>query len=249
MQVHVAMLALHTGRPVKMVYSREESFFGHVHRHPARMEYEHGADARRAARLRARPGRARRRRLRLQQHRRGGQQRHLRVRPLRRAQRPHRRAGGLHQQPALRRHARLRGGAGGVRPRVPDGPARGRARDRSGGDPADQRHVHRHAPAHRPGGRRARPGARAAGGAARHAAAARRAQQPRGPARDARRRLQHHPRRGHPAGRGLRGRLQEHRLRRGLRRLLHRAGAPVARPPRARWRRSTARPPRWARAW
>ena len=44
MQVHVAMLALHTGRPVKMVYNREESFFGHVHRHPARMEYEHGAD-------------------------------------------------------------------------------------------------------------------------------------------------------------------------------------------------------------
>jgi xanthine dehydrogenase D subunit len=43
MQVHVAMLALHTGRPVKMVYSRAESFFGHVHRHPARMEYEHGA--------------------------------------------------------------------------------------------------------------------------------------------------------------------------------------------------------------
>ncbi len=44
MQVHVAMLALHTERPVKMVYDREESFFGHVHRHPARMEYEHGAD-------------------------------------------------------------------------------------------------------------------------------------------------------------------------------------------------------------
>ena len=43
MQVHVAMLALRTGRPVKMVYSREESFFGHVHRHPARMSYEHGA--------------------------------------------------------------------------------------------------------------------------------------------------------------------------------------------------------------
>ena len=49
MQVHVAMLALRTGRPVKMVYSREESFFGHVHRHPARMEYEHGAT--RAGRL------------------------------------------------------------------------------------------------------------------------------------------------------------------------------------------------------
>src|SRR3712207_781423 len=43
MQIHACMLALHTGRPVKMVYDREESFFGHVHRHPARMRYEHGA--------------------------------------------------------------------------------------------------------------------------------------------------------------------------------------------------------------
>ena len=45
MQIHVAMLALHTGKPVKMVYNREESFFGHVHRHPAVMRYEHGATA------------------------------------------------------------------------------------------------------------------------------------------------------------------------------------------------------------
>ena len=44
MQIHSAMLALRTRRPVKMVYSRKESFFGHVHRHPARMRYEHGAD-------------------------------------------------------------------------------------------------------------------------------------------------------------------------------------------------------------
>jgi CO/xanthine dehydrogenase Mo-binding subunit len=42
-QVHACMLALHTGRPVRMVYNREESFFGHVHRHPCRMQYEHGA--------------------------------------------------------------------------------------------------------------------------------------------------------------------------------------------------------------
>ncbi|MBE9376122.1 xanthine dehydrogenase subunit D [Saccharopolyspora sp. HNM0983] len=42
-QVHVCMLALRTGRPVKMVYGREESFYGHVHRHPATMYYEHGA--------------------------------------------------------------------------------------------------------------------------------------------------------------------------------------------------------------
>ncbi|WP_406317253.1 molybdopterin-dependent oxidoreductase [Streptosporangium sp. NBC_01639] len=45
MQVHACMLALRTGRPVKIVYGREESFFGHVHRHPARMRYEHGATA------------------------------------------------------------------------------------------------------------------------------------------------------------------------------------------------------------
>lgn len=42
-QIHAALLALHTGRPVKMSYHREESFFGHVHRHPARMWFEHGA--------------------------------------------------------------------------------------------------------------------------------------------------------------------------------------------------------------
>ncbi len=43
MQIHACLLALHTDRAVKMSYSREESFFGHVHRHPARMRYEHGA--------------------------------------------------------------------------------------------------------------------------------------------------------------------------------------------------------------
>jgi len=44
MQLHAAMLALHTNRPVKMVYNREESFFGHVHRHPARIWAEHRAN-------------------------------------------------------------------------------------------------------------------------------------------------------------------------------------------------------------
>jgi xanthine dehydrogenase D subunit len=43
MHVHACLLALHTGKPVKMSYNREESFFGHVHRHPATMRYEHGA--------------------------------------------------------------------------------------------------------------------------------------------------------------------------------------------------------------
>jgi CO/xanthine dehydrogenase Mo-binding subunit len=42
-QIHAAMLALRTGRPVRMTYDRRESFFGHVHRHPALMRYTHGA--------------------------------------------------------------------------------------------------------------------------------------------------------------------------------------------------------------
>lgn len=45
LQIHLCMLALRTGRPVKMVYARDESFFGHVHRHPARMWYRHHATA------------------------------------------------------------------------------------------------------------------------------------------------------------------------------------------------------------
>ena len=44
LQTHVAMLALRTGRPVKMVYDRAESFAGHVKRHAARMWYRHEAD-------------------------------------------------------------------------------------------------------------------------------------------------------------------------------------------------------------
>jgi CO/xanthine dehydrogenase Mo-binding subunit len=42
-QIHAALLALRTERPVKMVYTREESFVGHVHRHPARIHAEHRA--------------------------------------------------------------------------------------------------------------------------------------------------------------------------------------------------------------
>jgi xanthine dehydrogenase D subunit len=44
LQIHLCMLALHTGRPVKMIYDRAESFVGHVHRHPARLWYRHEAD-------------------------------------------------------------------------------------------------------------------------------------------------------------------------------------------------------------
>lgn len=43
LQVHASLLALRTGRPIKMQYSREESFFGHVHRHPAKIWVRHHA--------------------------------------------------------------------------------------------------------------------------------------------------------------------------------------------------------------
>ncbi len=45
LQVHCSLLALRTGRPVKMQYSRAESFLGHVHRHPARIWMRHHATA------------------------------------------------------------------------------------------------------------------------------------------------------------------------------------------------------------
>ncbi len=42
-QIHCCLLALRTGRPVKMSYGREESFHGHVHRHPSRTWIRYGA--------------------------------------------------------------------------------------------------------------------------------------------------------------------------------------------------------------
>jgi CO/xanthine dehydrogenase Mo-binding subunit len=45
LQVHTALLALRTGRPVRIHYDREESFLGHVHRHPATIWMRHHATA------------------------------------------------------------------------------------------------------------------------------------------------------------------------------------------------------------
>jgi CO/xanthine dehydrogenase Mo-binding subunit len=42
-QIHACLLALRTGRPVKMTYEREESFRGHPHRHPSRTWIRYGA--------------------------------------------------------------------------------------------------------------------------------------------------------------------------------------------------------------
>ena len=64
-QIHAAMLALHTSRPVKMVYSREESFTGHVHRHPGAAAAGAPRDPRRPAGRGAGRHPHRRRRVRL----------------------------------------------------------------------------------------------------------------------------------------------------------------------------------------
>ncbi|WP_407699147.1 xanthine dehydrogenase family protein molybdopterin-binding subunit, partial [Streptomyces alkaliterrae] len=40
----LALLALRTGRPVKIAAGREESFLGHAHRHPTMLRYRHHAD-------------------------------------------------------------------------------------------------------------------------------------------------------------------------------------------------------------
>jgi xanthine dehydrogenase D subunit len=45
LQVHTCLLALRTGRPVRIAYSRAESFLGHVHRHPATIWMRHHATA------------------------------------------------------------------------------------------------------------------------------------------------------------------------------------------------------------
>ncbi len=43
LQVHVCLLALATRTPVRMVWTRQESFLGHPHRHPAVLHYRHTA--------------------------------------------------------------------------------------------------------------------------------------------------------------------------------------------------------------
>ena len=253
MQVHACLLALHTGRPVKIVYGREESFFGHVHRHPARMRYEHGAThdgelvyvrARILLDGGAYASSLDRRRL---------ERRLLRRRPVRRAQRAHRRLRRLHR--TTRRAARC---AASARCRSASrheaqmdklaaalgmDPVELRIRNamRTGSLDADR--------PGRPGARRRSPSCSSACGRCRCPPTRRGRTRTRArSARAPRRRLEHDPRRGRAARRRLRRRLQERRLLRGLRRLLDRARAPVAWTAASRSSRSTPRPPRSGRA-
>ena len=85
---------------------------------------QHGGRAAGLRQGRHRPGR---RRVRVELHRRRGQRGDPRHRPVRGAARGDGLLRGLHQQPAVRRDARIRGRAGLLRVRDPDGQARRRA--------------------------------------------------------------------------------------------------------------------------
>ena len=223
MQIHACMLALHTRRPVKMVYNREESFYGHVHRHPCTMRYEHGA---------SRDGRLVFVRARIVLD--GGayassstavcaNAASLRLRALRGARRAHRRA--TSSTPTTRRAGRC---AASARCR-PASPTRRRWTGwprRSDMDPVELRILNAMAPrqphAHRPARRRARRRSRSCSSASRAMPL------PPGEADwPAGRRRERDARRGRAPRRRLRRRDQEHRLLRGLRRLLDRARAAV----------------------
>ena len=138
-QIHSALLALRTNRPVKMVYTREESFVGHVHRHPARDRGGAPRDAGRTARLRPDDDPGRRGRVRLELD--GGDLERVGVRgrPVPRRQRADRRDRRLHHQPTVRRDARVRCGADLLRVGGADGPAGGRAGHRPGRAAASER--------------------------------------------------------------------------------------------------------------
>ena len=125
MQVHACLLALHTGRPVKIVYNREESFFGHVHRHPCKH----------ALRARRRPATASSSTCEARILLDGGAYASSSTAVVANAacfaagpyavpNATHRRLRRLHEQPAVRRHARLRRRADVLRARGADGQAR-----------------------------------------------------------------------------------------------------------------------------
>ena len=148
-------------RPVLVTLSRKESLRFHAKRHPMWLEYTAGCDEDgRLVAVRARiVGDTRRLRERRRQ---GARARgRPRLRRLPGAERRRRGEGRLHEQPALRRDARLRRQPVELRDRGRARPARRAGRDRRLGDPLAQRarggRPLRHRPEARP---RRRPEAR-----------------------------------------------------------------------------------------
>ena len=138
-QAQTALAAHLLRRPVRTVLTREQSILLHPKRHPLTMRL-HGRLRRRGPADRgAGPHRRRHRRLRLGRHQGAGARRRARVRPLPRARRGRRGEDRLHQQPALRRDARLRRQPGRVRHRGLPRHARRRGRARRLRHPRAQR--------------------------------------------------------------------------------------------------------------
>ena len=107
-QGHAALLALTTGRPVLLTLSRKESLRFHSKRHPLTMEYTVGCDADGHLLGGARADRRRHGRVR-ERRRQGARARgRPRVQRVRDPERRHRGQRRLHEQPAMRRDARVR---------------------------------------------------------------------------------------------------------------------------------------------
>ena len=141
----VAKLAMKTGRPVKILYTREEVFYAHRGRHPFHMTYRTGCDGR-EAHERGREDRPGRRGLRLL---RAGDDVLLGpapVRALRHAGVPLRLDPGVHEQAGVRAQARPRLGAAPLRLRGADRQA-GRAGG-AGPHRVPPRQLHRREHAH-----------------------------------------------------------------------------------------------------
>ncbi len=210
----------------------------------------HGApcDPRRHARLRPRARPARRRRLRVELDGRDDERGLVRLRSVRRPERARRGGHRLHEQPALRRDARIRRRAGVLRTRGADGQAGRRARARPRRPSAAERALDRRRHAERAGRHRVAPGRRGDPTLRGAAAARARGAAPRSHSAPGRVR-ERHARGGRPARRGVRGRLQEplllarlRRLLRGPRPSLHRRRRPARR--RGALRRRRGRPGR-----
>ena len=154
LQVHTCLLALRLGRPVRMQYSRAESFLGHVHRHPATIWMRHHATRRRRDRQDRGPLRARRRRLRLDLVGRAAQRDHPHAGPVPLPRTRSSRVG--RSAPTTCRAGRCAASASCRRasPTSRSSTAGRGVRARPGRDPGAQRDPHRRSADHRAGAAR-----------------------------------------------------------------------------------------------
>ena len=220
LQVHTCLLALRTGRPVRIAYSREESFLGHVHRHPARIWMRHHADANGLiVKIEAR--------FVLDGGAYASTSSAVLINAVTHAQGPYRCPNAVVDGYVVRTNNLPCGamrGFGVVQacfaPREPDGPSRRRVRAHAGGDPVTQRDGHRRSADHRSADSQRRPGGSLHPGNCGVAVARRAHRRPRRRPDAAPRRCRAHRRRGpHPPWHRVGGVDQEPDVFRGFRRL------------------------------